>query len=73
MIVGGYLLHLYCDTIGCQNQSARRGGEDNVPPGEFTGDNQREAMQHARRAGWSFTTKTESFCYCPVCTKKGVG
>lgn len=53
MIVGCYLLHLYCDNPDCSTS------------GEFTGTTEAEAKKEARQAGWCFIFNR---VYCWTCT-----
>lgn len=69
MIVGGYDLHLYCDTGNVEPDT-----EKHPPHGyeegraQIYGRNEREAMATARAAGWTF--KAGGFTYCPRCSRK---
>lgn len=70
MIVGGYSLHLYCDTDGCKNQNARPTQDSTgaAAPGEFNGDTKNECVKAARRRGWSLSFLTGR-ATCPDCPK----
>lgn len=62
MIVGAYLLHLYCDTAKCP-----RGLGENMT--EYTHEkNERGAIATARRYGWTFDLESYQ-CWCPACSK----
>lgn len=70
-VVGGYSLHLYCDTGGdafgetCPHQKGYKSLRHNA---EFMGRNEREAMKEARKAGWKFAEGNQ-LAYCPNCVK----
>lgn len=78
MIVGGYSLHLYCDT-GSPDGSAV--GED-CPykpalsslsdEGDIYGASRRDCMAQARKRGWTFpigSNSGEMRAICPRCSK----
>ena len=69
MIVGGYVLHLYCDYP--DNSYQHIGGESSsgFGFGEFAGDNKREAYRDARKYGWKFTQ--DGRCLCGWCADQG--
>lgn len=74
MIVGGYDLHLYCDT-GNTTPDAAKGapivevhGYLDGGFGAFMDRNESRAKAKARRAGWTF--KSGGFVYCPTCSRK---
>lgn len=71
MIVGGYSLHLYCDTPGCPLATCAPSSDGiGKPPGEFTHEtNERGAMAKARRAGWKIDLENWT-CFCPSCSKR---
>lgn len=73
MIVGGFVLHLYCDTPGCPQGSARPTSDGgSQAPGEFTHPkNEAGAFAAARRAGWVLVV-TSGQCYCRDCAKPKV-
>ena len=63
MKAGGYLLHLYCDTDGC-DAPVRHGIRS-----EFSGRDKGDCVRQAKRVGWHVGYKHQ---YCPVCTGKRV-
>ncbi len=71
MIVGGYSLHLYCDTNGCPWSTATATSDGGSrAPGEFTHDkNERGAVAKARRAGWKLDLRSGT-CWCPKCSTR---
>jgi hypothetical protein len=73
MMVGCYSLHLYCDTAGCPNSTAKPSNmpAGASPPAEFTHQtNEAGAFREARKAGWKLNSKDWT-CYCPQCVKAG--
>lgn len=62
MIVGGYVLHLYCE-YGCQ-----RGAPVEIA-GSFYG-NLRETVATAKKMGWRIDD-THDRALCPDCKRKG--
>lgn len=74
MIIGGYSLHLYCDTGNAEPDMAKGApavevhGYLNGGFGEFGGHNEAEAKREAKAAGWTF--KAGGFVYCPRCSRK---
>lgn len=69
MIVGGYVLHLYCDYP--DDGYEHRGGESSTGSGfgEFCKDTKRDTFKAARGSGWSFTK--DGRCLCGWCAKQG--
>jgi hypothetical protein len=70
MIVGGYDLHLYCDTGNTKPDCANMVEPhtyDYQGSTEIAGHNERDAMKQAREHGWTF--KAGGFVYCPRCSK----
>lgn len=71
MIVGSYVLHLYCanselggaDKDTCKTPKVQRGS----PHGEADARTLANAKKMARKDGWSFRNRD---CYCPACTAK---
>ena len=61
MIVGGYLLHLYCDSENC------RAVECHEIQMEFTGHDKRDSIAQAKKLGWHVGRKYQ---YCPACSGK---
>jgi len=59
MKVGGYVLHLYCDTEGCDAVERHR------IQMEFGGHDRADAVREAKRKGWHVGWKHQ---YCPCCT-----
>lgn len=59
MIVGCYILHLYCDAPGCARTS----------PGEFTGRTFPECAAGARKEGWRVLQES-NITACPSCARK---
>lgn len=74
MIIGGYDLHLYCDTGNETPDTAKSApaveahGYLNGGFGEFHASNERMAKADAKAAGWTF--KPGGFVYCPTCSRK---
>lgn len=69
-IVGAYELHLYCDTKGCENGDARVAARGEPVPFESDRCQTRgEALQQARRAGWTVNW-ARGTCRCPKCSQK---
>lgn len=66
-IVGGYTLHLYCDCDGDGVAWGTQGHSGN--PGEYYGPTRTEAIQRAKRAGWTF--KAGGRCLSPQCREAG--
>lgn len=67
MIVGGYSLHLYCDS-GPKCYTWQATGQ--VRFGDFPGHNERDSRKQAREAGWTFKrVDGEEKCYCKRCSK----
>lgn len=72
MIVGGYVLHLYCD-------SGRREFDQKDKPGhqhgmssnaaEFSAETGPQARARARRSGWRLDVKRDR-ALCPICSGK---
>lgn len=56
MIVGGYVLDLYCECAECCQNRERRGhvitSLDPAGFQQFNGNSKRDAMRNARRVGW---------------------
>ena len=63
MIVGGYLLHLYCDGENCDAVERHR------IQMEFGGRDKAAAVKEAKRRGWHVGYKHQ---YCPACTGRTV-
>jgi hypothetical protein len=58
VIVGGYVLHVYCDYPKCKSgEFGMRSAMD-----EFGGPTAIAARKEARHKGWSFTK--DGRCYC---------
>jgi hypothetical protein len=64
MIVGGYVLHLYCE------QKNPDHGHQEFPH-EFGGETGGEARKEARQRGWKLDLEN-SIGICPKCAKKGI-
>lgn len=69
MIVGGYVLHLYCDFP--DESYDHQGGEvyKGYGFGEFGGDSKQAAYKEARNYGWRFTR--DGRCICGWCLSQG--
>ena len=63
MKIGGYLLHLYCDTDGCDAVKRHR------IQSEFSGHNKGDCVRQAKKVGWHVGHKYQ---YCPCCTGRMV-
>ena len=70
MIVGGYELHLYCDTGG-DPYGGKCPYRDPLtsPQGETFGSSLKECMGLARARGWTFKTRGR-VAFCPRCSGK---
>lgn len=74
MIIGGYDLHLYCDTGNEEPDTVNRStvpeihGYIDGGTAQFNGHNEREAKAQARAVGWTF--KPGGFVYCPRCSRR---
>lgn len=57
--VGGYVLHLYCDSEGEHPYGFFGSDSDHhaLPGSEFSGDTKAEAYAAARKAGWVVDAK----------------
>lgn len=68
MIVGCYVLDLYCDTP--DDSYKHRGGGDFPGPavGQFTGETGGEARRNARAAGWKIDLRADKMT-CPYCIR----
>lgn len=69
MIVGGYVLHLYCRYLAEEGYDRHSTGQ----PGqmrEIGAKNRAAALREARRLGWRFNRDDVT---CPVCVKHGPG
>lgn len=73
MIVGGYDLHLYCDT---GNDAPDTVNPATVPhlhgylgggQSEYAGHNEADCKRQAKKAGWHFAR--DDRVYCPKCNK----
>lgn len=65
MIVGSYVLHLYCD--GDNHPKFEYG------PAEFSEETRREAMRAARKSGWRLRGEKAYCCKCkPTTETQGV-
>lgn len=75
-VVGGYLLHLYCDGT---SKVAGAGADDSCKANdgvtrfegaraELTGETRAETMRKARRRGWKF--KRDGRVLCPLCARR---
>lgn len=64
MIVGGYSLHLYCDS----ERECKAIRESWMTPtfGEFEGTNEADCNRQAKRRGWKIRNGK---CFCPLCSK----
>ena len=62
MIVGCYVLHLYCDT--CERVHYTPEGASSKH--EFTGDSKQEAYRSARKRGWRISEQVQK-AMCPEC------
>ena len=63
MIVGSYVLHLYCDF--CQRPRRRNENGQQVRHDEFSGDSRQDSYRMARKAGWSLNErKGTAICDC---------
>lgn len=67
MIVGSYVLHLYCDGERCAAQRQTRG--EPIAHGEFTGNTGGEAKRAAREAGWKLDEPNDK-AYCRKCRSR---
>lgn len=72
MIVGGYTVHLYCETEGHEGYTSEYGyhvkvayGKYEILQNEFAGENERECLAQARRIGWRITRDRQAIC--PFC------
>ena len=63
-VVGGYLLHLYCDNS--DNHTAPYGVVHSVPM-EFAGPTKRHCLKQAREGGWRIGRERQ---LCPLCSGK---
>lgn len=70
MIVGCYVLDLYCEGYE-ELPSARREGRHEYKefPQQYTGPNGRYCFREARKDGWKLTKDGKAFC--PKCNTKG--
>ena len=72
MIVGGYVLHLYCDSgrtdLDHKHVPGHKHGEGAVPV-EVTAETGPQARAAARRIGWKLDLDTGR-ASCPVCSGK---
>lgn len=68
MIVGGYVLHLYCRYNDVEHPWRADGSVpvQRVSSGEFGGYTEADARKQARAAGWAFY---EHDVTCPWCSK----
>lgn len=67
MIVGGYVLHLYCDGERCARVRVTQG--EPIAQGEFTGNTGGEARRAARGAGWKLDELNDK-AWCRKCRKE---
>lgn len=61
MIVGCYVLHVYCDNAEHPPLVERKA--------EFTGPNERKTLFEARKAGWGISP-IRKWATCPNCLKR---
>lgn len=54
MEVGGYSLHLYCDTKGCLLGEAGKWPAGKDGPFELNGHDEKHCKRQARLFGWTF-------------------
>ena len=65
MIVGCYVLDLYCDNKQCRtNERSHRGGPNE--PAQYTGPNKRYCYREARGDGWKISDK-DGTAHCAEC------
>lgn len=69
-VVGGYTMHLYCDSGLDQPYADER--HDRIlghhgEPGQFLGKNLTECRRKARKAGWFITGSNQNTVTCPRC------
>lgn len=71
MIVGCYTLHLYCEAeahdgyMSDYGYHVKTSGKYKTVTHEFSGRNERECLQQARKIGWRITKDRRAFCpYC---------
>lgn len=70
MIVGCYILHLYCETAGCKKALGGVTGNFGSGPVEFTHPtHEKGAVAEARARGWKLDLKHWT-ALCPQCAKK---
>lgn len=69
MIVGGYTLHLYCDTKDCPNSRCELQGDTTIPPFVANDEHGYMCRSKARREGWRLNV-FRGTCLCPDCAKK---
>jgi len=68
VIVGCYVLDLYCDNDDCPSAEGRHRGGKNEPD-QFTGPSKRYCYRDAKKAGWKISDKRDA-AYCPDCKGK---
>ena len=68
MIVGGYTLHLYCETEHPMDGEMEDYRAAHAT--EFAGRDERAAKRNARAAGWKFYKGDRVLC--PLCISRGV-
>jgi hypothetical protein len=74
MIVGCYLLDLYCDNPDCSHRKYVLGRVDDAPNPyagthmDFAGRNKTDCLRQARQAGWGIGSRRQ---LCPECMQKG--
>ena len=71
MIVGGYVLHVYCDH--CDKWQGRLDhNNDRVTGADFSGDSKQHSLRLARKRGWRIN-ESKGTAMCPGCTKETLG
>ncbi len=66
MIVGSYVLHLYCDF--CELPQGRDEMGHQVRHVEFTGDSRQDSYRSARKYGWRIN-EAKATAMCPTCAE----
>jgi hypothetical protein len=57
MIVGSYVLHLYCDCVDCAQ-------DREMTPKEISEPSEKRALARARKLGWRFN-RDKTLAYAP--------
>lgn len=70
MIIGSYMLHLYCDTCDRKQWWKNENGSNfKTSCCELSGDSKQHALRLARKQGWRINEAADK-ALCPLCVKE---